>query len=65
MTLLDRLVETDHPVVVDLITAYDSGADPTLPESKWDNQKTWDNWNKDTAKPFDNRPTWDNWNKKK
>ncbi|MGW3295191.1 multiple cyclophane-containing RiPP AmcA [Streptomyces xiamenensis] len=63
MTILDRLVASDTPVLRELIATHD-GQCPAIMEAAWDNRPTWDNWAKSPA-PFDNRPTWDNWNKRK
>jgi len=63
MTLLDELSTSDAPAVMNLIAAYVAPA-PSISAAAWNNQATWDNWQKSPA-PFDNRPTWDNWNKKK
>ncbi|WP_416483435.1 multiple cyclophane-containing RiPP AmcA [Streptomyces sp. CL12] len=62
MTLLDGLATSDAPVVMDLLSTHAAPA-PVIAGGAWNNQPTWDNWQKSPA-PFDNRPTWDNWNKK-
>lgn len=62
MTLLDGLATSDAPVVMGLLSTHVAPA-PVIADGAWNNQPTWDNWQKSPA-PFDNRPTWDNWNKK-
>jgi hypothetical protein len=61
MTVLDLLIASDTPVVLDLLTGSEAcGA--VHQASGFDNQPTWDN--KTGGGSFDNRPTWDNWSKK-
>lgn len=71
MTVLDRLETSSSETLLDLIAGHVESENDDKSKSgnkdlgnKFDNSRTWDNWNKSgVGKPWDNRRTWDNWNK--